>query len=59
MLQVEDNQEETMFMLFTAQNITQEDTWFLDSGCMTGNRDLFTTLKDSEKKKDVPVMTNC
>lgn len=29
MLQEEDNQEETMFMMFTPQNNIQEDTWLL------------------------------
>ncbi|XP_021985474.1 uncharacterized protein LOC110881562 [Helianthus annuus] len=49
-----DGDEETMFMIFNVEEITKEDYWYFDSGCsnhMTGNRSLFITLDDSERRE--------
>uniref|UniRef100_A0A251VGU8 Putative zinc finger, CCHC-type n=1 Tax=Helianthus annuus TaxID=4232 RepID=A0A251VGU8_HELAN len=50
----EDGNDETLFMIFNVEEITKEDCWYLDSGCsnhITGNKDLFILLNESEKKE--------
>ncbi|XP_022033471.1 uncharacterized protein LOC110935389 [Helianthus annuus] len=46
--------ETTMFMIFNMEEITKDDCWYLDSGCsnhMTGNRSLFITLDETERRE--------
>ena len=50
-----DNDDEIMFMMFSAQENLSSDLWYMDSGCsnhMTGSRDMFVTL-DNSFNKDV------
>ncbi|XP_022003519.1 uncharacterized protein LOC110900972 [Helianthus annuus] len=46
--------EDTMFMIFNVEEVTKNDCWYLDSGCsnhMTGDKSLFITLNESERKE--------
>uniref|UniRef100_A0A251TCA0 Putative copia protein n=1 Tax=Helianthus annuus TaxID=4232 RepID=A0A251TCA0_HELAN len=50
----EDETEDTMFMIFNTEEVVKNDCWYLDSGCsnhMTGNKDLFINLNDSERRE--------
>lgn len=50
----EENEGDTMFMLFNIQETSTNETWYLDSGCsnhMTGNKELFVNIEDSLKKE--------
>lgn len=45
--------DDSMFMTLSVQDKPQNDLWYLDSGCsnhMTGNKHLFLSLEESEKK---------
>ncbi|XP_021980717.1 uncharacterized protein LOC110876865 [Helianthus annuus] len=47
-------QEDTMFMIFNMEETVKDDCWYLDSGCsnhMTGNIELFIKLDESVKKE--------
>uniref|UniRef100_A0A251S6V1 Putative zinc finger, CCHC-type, Ribonuclease H-like domain, GAG-pre-integrase domain protein n=1 Tax=Helianthus annuus TaxID=4232 RepID=A0A251S6V1_HELAN len=51
---VEDEDDDTMFMIFNVEEVVKNDCWYLDSGCsnhMTGNRNLFVNLDESEQRE--------
>ncbi|XP_022003035.1 uncharacterized protein LOC110900455 [Helianthus annuus] len=50
----EDENDDTMFMIFNVEEVIKNDCWYLDSGCsnhMTGDKNLFITLNDSERRE--------
>ncbi|XP_022019233.1 uncharacterized protein LOC110919268 [Helianthus annuus] len=52
--ETDEGNDETLFMIFSMEEVTKEDCWYLDSGCsnhMTGNKRLFTTLNESERRE--------
>ncbi|XP_022004359.2 uncharacterized protein LOC110901909 [Helianthus annuus] len=52
--EAEDENDDTMFMLFNVEEVIKNDCWYLDSGCsnhMTGDKNLFITLNESERRE--------
>ncbi|XP_022004485.1 uncharacterized protein LOC110902055 [Helianthus annuus] len=51
---VEDENDDTMFMIFNVEEVVKNDCWYLDSGCsnhMTGNKSLFINLNESDRRE--------
>uniref|UniRef100_A0A251UJX2 Putative ribonuclease H-like domain-containing protein n=1 Tax=Helianthus annuus TaxID=4232 RepID=A0A251UJX2_HELAN len=52
--ETEGKSDDTMFMIFNIEEVIKDDCWYLDSGCsnhMTGNKNLFITLNESERRE--------
>ncbi|XP_022041412.1 uncharacterized protein LOC110943991 [Helianthus annuus] len=52
--ELDEQQDDTMFMIFNMEEAIKEDCWYLDSGCsnhMTGNKGLFVKLDESLQKE--------
>ncbi|XP_022007173.1 uncharacterized protein LOC110906331 [Helianthus annuus] len=52
--EAEDENDETMFMIFNVEEVIKNDCWYLDSGCnnhMTGDKNLFISLNESERRE--------
>ncbi|XP_022007712.1 uncharacterized protein LOC110906973 [Helianthus annuus] len=50
----EDENDDTMFMIFNVEEVIKNDCWYLDSGCnnhMTGDKNLFIKLNESERRE--------
>ncbi|XP_024963513.1 uncharacterized protein LOC112503751 [Cynara cardunculus var. scolymus] len=48
------NEDDSMFMILNTQEVSTDDTWYIDSGCsnhMTNNKALFTQLDESQKRE--------
>ncbi|KAI3794305.1 hypothetical protein L1987_36936 [Smallanthus sonchifolius] len=52
--EIEENDGDTMLMIFNMEEKSNNTCWYLDSGCsnhMTCNRSVFITLSDAEKRE--------
>ncbi|KAJ0586507.1 putative RNA-directed DNA polymerase [Helianthus annuus] len=52
--ELDEQQDDTMFMIFNMEEMVKEDCWYLDSGCsnhMTGNNGMFVKLDESLQKE--------